>query len=110
MKFIFVDTFQRLGLRFISQEAEHSGLKPRFSIMDAHDSFAVVQDLLHSTDRGRIFAAQQQISLWKNALLDPDRSEERRVGKECRARIEQRKCKNTKQIAEAEGRVKRKDA
>src|SRR5690625_7448544 len=96
MKFIFVDTFQRLGLRFISQEAEHSGLKPRFSIMDAHDSFAVVQDLLHSTDRGRIFAAQQQISLWKNALLDPDRaaahvkttaqerSEERRVGKERR--------------------------
>src|SRR5690625_7028058 len=42
--------------------------------MDLHDSFAVVQDLLHSTDRGRIFAAQQQISLWKNALLDPDRA------------------------------------
>ncbi|HLS18039.1 MAG TPA: UvrD-helicase domain-containing protein [Paenalcaligenes sp.] len=74
MKGLFVGTFHSLGLRFLRQEAEHAGLKPRFSIMDAHDSFAVVQDLLHSTDRGRIFAAQQQISLWKNALLDPDRA------------------------------------
>src|SRR5690625_5386593 len=74
MKCLFVGTFHSLVLRFLRQEAEHAGLKPRFSIMDAHDSFAVVQDLLHSTDRGRIFAAQQQISLWKNALLDPDRA------------------------------------
>src|SRR5690625_4134515 len=74
MKGLFVGTFHSLGLRFLRQEAEHAGLKPRFSILDAHDSFAVVQDLLHSTDRGRIFSVQQQISLWKNALLVPDQA------------------------------------
>lgn len=74
MKGLFVGTFHSLGLRFLRQEAAHAGLKSRFSILDAHDSFAVVQDLLHSTDRGRIFSVQQQISLWKNALLVPDQA------------------------------------
>src|SRR5690625_3963479 len=69
---LFVGTFHGLGLRFLRQEAEPAGLKPNFSILDAQDSYAIVQDLLHTTDRGRIFAVQQQISLWKNALLSPE--------------------------------------
>ena len=69
---LFVGTFHGLGLRFLRQEGKHAGLQERFSIMDAHDSYAVVQELLNSTDRGRIMAVQQQISLWKNALLSPD--------------------------------------
>src|SRR5690625_1264701 len=69
---LLVGTFHGLGLRFLRQEGKHAGLQERFSIMDAHDSYAVVQELLNSTDRGRIMAVQQQISLWKNALLSPD--------------------------------------
>src|SRR5690625_5383054 len=74
MKGLFVGTFHSLGLRFLRQEAEKAGIKPRFSIMDAHDSFAVVQELLHSTDRGRIFAAQMKNSIWNKTQLMPDRA------------------------------------
>lgn len=69
---LFVGTFHAFGLRFLREEGAHAGLKAQFSILDAHDSYAIVQELLNTTDRGRVFSAQQQISLWKNALLDPD--------------------------------------
>ncbi|HWU85057.1 MAG TPA: UvrD-helicase domain-containing protein, partial [Rhodocyclaceae bacterium] len=68
-----VSTFHSLGARLLRQEAKHCGLKPGFSILDAADTTALFQDLLGATaDKGQIRAVQTRISLWKNALLDPD--------------------------------------
>ncbi len=67
-----VGTFHSLGLRFLREEALHLGLKRGFSILDATDAQGIIQELLATTDRARLRAVQQTISLWKNALLDPD--------------------------------------
>ncbi|MFV0284627.1 MAG: UvrD-helicase domain-containing protein [Castellaniella sp.] len=67
-----VGTFHSLGLRFLREEYARVGLKRGFSILDATDTQGIVQELLATTDRGRLRAVQQTISLWKNALLDPD--------------------------------------
>ena len=67
-----VGTFHSLGLRFLREEYAGAGLKRGFSILDATDAQAIVQELLATTDRARLRAVQQTISLWKNALLDPD--------------------------------------
>ena len=74
-KGLTVSTFHSLGLRFLREEAVHAGLKPRFSILDANDALAIIQELLATTDKGRLRAVQQNISLWKNALTDPDAAE-----------------------------------
>ncbi|TAL89813.1 MAG: ATP-dependent DNA helicase Rep [Candidimonas sp.] len=71
-KGLTVSTFHSLGVRFLREEARHLGLKPQFSILDAHDALAIIQDMLATTDKGRLRAVQQTISLWKNALMDPD--------------------------------------
>lgn len=73
-KGLTISTFHALGLRFLRQEAAHFELKPDFSIMDATDSLAVIQELLATTDKARLRAVQQAISLWKNALLGPDQA------------------------------------
>ncbi|MFA5663014.1 UvrD-helicase domain-containing protein [Castellaniella sp.] len=67
-----VGTFHSLGLRFLREEHGPAGLKPGFSVLDAADALAIVQNVLDTTDRARLRAVQQQISLWKNALLGPD--------------------------------------
>src|SRR5690606_27635658 len=68
-----VSTFHSLGARLLRQEAKHIGLKPGFSILDAADTTALFQDILGSTaDKGHVRAVQTRISLWKNALLDPE--------------------------------------
>lgn len=67
-----ISTFHSLGVRILREEAQHAGLKPQFSILDAEDTLAIVQDLLATTDRGRLRSVQQTISLWKNGLVDPD--------------------------------------
>jgi len=67
-----VGTFHSLGLRFLREEYAAAGLKRGFSILDAHDAQAIIQELVATTDRARLRAVQQTISLWKNALLDPD--------------------------------------
>lgn len=74
-KGLTVCTFHSLGLRFLRQEAQHAGLKPGFSILDANDAMAIIQELLATTDKSRLRAVQQTISLWKNALMDPDAAE-----------------------------------
>ncbi|MBB5215750.1 ATP-dependent DNA helicase Rep [Parapusillimonas granuli] len=74
-KGLTVSTFHSLGLRFLREEAAHAGLKPRFSILDSNDALAIIQELLATTDKGRLRAVQQNISLWKNALMDPDAAE-----------------------------------
>ncbi|MGB6242923.1 MAG: UvrD-helicase domain-containing protein [Castellaniella sp.] len=67
-----VGTFHSLGLRFLREEYAGLGLKRGFSILDATDAQGIIQELLATTDRGRLRAVQQTISLWKNAQLDPD--------------------------------------
>jgi ATP-dependent DNA helicase Rep len=71
-KGLTISTFHSLGVKILREEAQHAGLKPQFSIFDADDALAIIQDLLATTDRGRLRAVQQTISLWKNAMLDPD--------------------------------------
>ena len=74
-KGLTISTFHSLGLRFLREEAEAVGLKSSFSIMDATDALAIVQELLATTDKARLREVQQTISLWKNALMDPDAAE-----------------------------------
>ena len=72
---LIVSTFHSLGVRFLREEAANLGLKPQFSIFDATDALGIIQELLATTDKARLKAVQQTISLWKNALLDPDGAE-----------------------------------
>jgi ATP-dependent DNA helicase Rep len=67
-----VGTFHSLGLKFLREEYAALGLKRGFSILDATDALGIIQELLASTDRARLRAVQQTISLWKNAQLGPD--------------------------------------
>jgi ATP-dependent DNA helicase Rep len=67
-----VCTFHALGVKILRQEAEHLNLKPSFSILDASDAFAILQDLCASTDKRLVRNVGQRISLWKNALIGPD--------------------------------------
>ncbi len=67
-----VGTFHSLGLRFLREEAAAAGLKRGFSILDSNDALAIIQELLATTDKARLRAVQQTISLWKNAMLTPD--------------------------------------
>jgi len=74
-KGLTVSTFHALGVRMLREEARHVGLKPQFSILDSDDALAIIQELLATTDKGRLRAVQTAISLWKNALQDPDAAE-----------------------------------
>ncbi|MBI4984401.1 MAG: UvrD-helicase domain-containing protein [Rhodocyclales bacterium] len=67
-----VCTFHALGAKMLRQEAKHTGLKPGFSILDASDTAALFQELLKDADKGRVRMIQNRISLWKNALVDPE--------------------------------------
>ncbi|MDD5249065.1 MAG: UvrD-helicase domain-containing protein [Rhodocyclaceae bacterium] len=67
-----VCTFHALGAKMLRQEARHTGLKPSFSILDAADTGALFQELLKDADKGRVRLIQNRISLWKNALIDPE--------------------------------------
>lgn len=71
-KGLTISTFHALGVKMLREEARHAGLKPQFSILDADDAMAIIQELLSTTDRGRLRAVQSTISLWKNAMLSPD--------------------------------------
>jgi len=74
-KGLTVSTFHALGVRLLREQARQVGLKPQFSILDSDDALAIIQELLASTDKGRLRAVQTTISLWKNALMDPDAAE-----------------------------------
>jgi len=71
-KLITVSTFHSLGVKILRQEAQHLGLKDRFSIMDSDDCFSLVQDMAGTTDKQLIRRIQTAISLWKNGLVDPE--------------------------------------
>ena len=67
-----ISTFHSLGVKILRQEASAVGLKNRFSIMDSDDCFAIVQDLAVTTDKQLIRRIQTKMSLWKNALVNPE--------------------------------------
>lgn len=69
-----ISTFHALGVKLLREEAAQLGLKPRFSILDAHDALAIIQDIVATTDKGRLRQIQQTISLWKNQLVDVDQA------------------------------------
>ena len=71
-KGLLVCTFHSLGIRILREEHKHAGLKARFSILDATDTYGLVQQLYSTTDKQLIRKAQSVISLWKNGLVDPD--------------------------------------
>ncbi|HEX4522960.1 MAG TPA: UvrD-helicase domain-containing protein, partial [Casimicrobiaceae bacterium] len=64
-------TFHALGLKILRREAAAMQLTPRFSILDPADVEPIVAELLATSDRARVRAAQWQISAWKNALVAP---------------------------------------
>ncbi len=67
-----VCTFHALGLQILREEGARVGLKRSFSILDADDSAGILASALATTDRKLIRSAQSRISLWKNALAQPD--------------------------------------
>jgi ATP-dependent DNA helicase Rep len=69
-----VSTFHSLGVRMLREEARAAGIKPNFTILDAADAAAVLSDILATTDKKLVRAAQGQVSLWKNAGLSPDQA------------------------------------
>lgn len=69
-----VSTFHALGVRFLREEFAAAGLKQGFSVLDAQDCLGLIQSLIATTDRARLKAVQQRISLWKNALVTPDQA------------------------------------
>ncbi len=71
-KNLTVSTFHSLGVKILRQEANHLGLKDRFSIMDSDDCFSLVQDMAVTTDKQMVRRIQGAISLWKNGLVDPE--------------------------------------
>jgi ATP-dependent DNA helicase Rep len=64
-------TFHSLGLKILRGEAAALGLSMRFSILDPGDIEGIVSELMATTDRARVRAAQWRISAWKNALVTP---------------------------------------
>ncbi len=69
-----VSTFHSLGVQMLRRDGQSLGLKRNFSILDGDDSANILQQALGTTDRKVARAAQHRISLWKNALVDPDRA------------------------------------
>jgi len=75
MKGLTIATFHSLGVKILRQEAVHLGLKPRFSILDSDDAYAILAEIIGSVDKQTIRGVQWQISAWKNALTSPDEAE-----------------------------------
>jgi len=67
-----VATFHSLGVQMLRRDGAALGLKRNFSILDSDDAAGIVQQAIGAIDRKATRAAQHRISLWKNALVDPD--------------------------------------
>ena len=72
---LLISTFHSLGVQMLRKDHALAGLKATFTIMDASDSAALLQDALagdgQTLDRATVRKAQSVISLWKNALISP---------------------------------------
>ena len=73
-KHLTVSTFHSLGVQILRREAQHLGLKDKFSIMDSDDCFSLVQDMAVTTDKQEVRRIQTAISLWKNAMVSPEQA------------------------------------
>nr|WP_221275729.1 DNA helicase Rep [Marinobacter oulmenensis] len=73
---LIVSTFHNLGLNMIREEHAHLGYYPGFSIFDAEDAKALLQDLMlreDTADEGdELSDIQMTISSWKNAMRRPE--------------------------------------
>ena len=69
-----VSTFHSLGVQMLRRDGASLGLKRNFSILDSDDAANILQTSLGTTDRKVARNAQHRISLWKNALIDPDQA------------------------------------
>ncbi|CDZ75963.1 ATP-dependent DNA helicase rep [Legionella massiliensis] len=70
-----VATFHTLGLSIIKRDLSLCGLKTGFSIFDSEDCQQLLRSFLpvgKSSDRDYLMQIQQQISRWKNDLLEPE--------------------------------------
>lgn len=70
-----VATFHTLGLSLLRKELDYCPLNPGFSIFDSEDCLQILRGLLppgRANDKDYLFQLQQQISRWKNDLLEPD--------------------------------------
>ena len=71
-----VSTFHNLGMQIIREELAHLGYHAGFSIFDAEDAKALLQDLMlreASADAGDELAdIQHTISAWKNDMKGPE--------------------------------------
>ncbi|WP_037587356.1 UvrD-helicase domain-containing protein [Stenoxybacter acetivorans] len=67
-----VCTFHSLGMRILREEAAAAGYKKQFSILDSADSGKIIGELFSSSGREALFRARHQISLWKNAFIEPE--------------------------------------
>ncbi|WP_347251856.1 DNA helicase Rep [Legionella sp.] len=70
-----ISTFHTLGLSMIKRNASLCGLKTGFSIFDSEDCQQLLRHFLpagKASDRDHIIQVQQQISQWKNDLLEPE--------------------------------------
>lgn len=76
-KKLTVSTFHNLGLNIIRREHKALGIKPGFSIFDAHDAQTLIRELMPGTDTPEkevIYAVAQRISNWKNAMVSAERA------------------------------------
>ena len=67
-----VSTFHSLGVQMLRADGASIGLRKSFSILDADDAAAIVAASLATTDRKAVRRVAAQVSLWKNALVEPD--------------------------------------
>ena len=67
-----VSTFHSLGVQILRRNGRAVGLKSNFSILDADDCMNILQEAIATTDRKLLRIAQSKISLWKNALIEPE--------------------------------------
>ncbi|MGD9388554.1 MAG: 3'-5' exonuclease, partial [Gammaproteobacteria bacterium] len=69
-----ISTFHTLGLNILRREYGNLGYKRGFTILDAHDSRALVKELLRSDNadtEAAVDMACNAISNWKSELVDP---------------------------------------
>ena len=73
-----VSTFHTLGLNIIRREHAQLGYKAAISIYDTQDCLALLKELMNKAFSGddNVAQMQQQISMWKNALIDPQQAQQ----------------------------------
>ena len=70
-----VSTFHNLGMKIISKECSHLGLRSGYSIFDQQDAQALLTSLMHQHSdqkEDKCQFVQERISHWKNNLILPE--------------------------------------